>query len=82
MTTADHSNTGIKWLSVFEGVATILIATAVAGIFGVLLMTQTMSNSLEQLMERFDRFEVRTDERLIKLETRVTRLETKVTKDD
>ena len=64
----------VRWFSIFEGVAIVLITSAVIGIGSVFVNTQTTNPRLQQLLTRFDRFETNTDNRFVRLETRVSDL--------
>ncbi len=72
---SQEENVGVKWLSIFEGVAIVLIAAAVIGIGSVFVNTQTTNTTLGQLVSRFDRLETNTDSRFVRLESRVSELE-------
>jgi acyl carrier protein phosphodiesterase len=69
--TNETNNAGIRWLSVFEQVATALIIAAVLGIAALLYNTQTLNQSFnnmndkfDQLAKRFEDIETRTDKRI------------------
>jgi len=82
MSDSSNENAGVRWLSIFEGVTVILIATALIGIGSIFITTNTTNTMLDQLVNRFNKFESRTDDRLTGLETRVTKLEVETAKGD
>ena len=68
---SESNNAGIRWLSVFEQVVTALIVAAVLGIAALLYSTQTLNQSVvnmtdkfDQLAQRFENFEAKTDHRI------------------
>ncbi len=68
---SETNNAGIRWLSVFEQVVTALIVAAVLGIAALLYSTQTLNQSVnnmtdkfDQLAQRFENFEAKTDQRI------------------
>ena len=56
-------NNGIRWLPVFEKVATALIVTSIIGIFAILMDTRDMNAKLTDLVIRLDRMEEQADAR-------------------
>ncbi len=81
MNRSQESNAEVRWFSIFEGVAIMLIGAAVIGIGSVFVNTQTTNTTLNQLVKRFDRLETNTDNRFVRLETRVSKLERKASND-
>jgi hypothetical protein len=80
--TNETNNAGIRWLSVFEQVATALIIAAVLGIAALLYSTQTLNQSVnnmtdkfDQLAKRFENFETKTDKRIDYVEFEVDQLQ-------
>ena len=78
---SETNNAGIRWLSVFEQVATALIIAAVLGIAALLYSTQTLNQSFnnmndkfDQLAKRFENFETKTDKRINYVELEVDEL--------
>lgn len=83
----ETNNAGIRWLSVFEGVVTCLIVSAVLGIAALLYSTQTLNQSFnnmndkfDQLARQFENFETKTDKRIGYVELEVDQLKVDMAK--
>lgn len=84
---SESNNAGIRWLSVFEQVVTALIVAAVLGIAALLYSTQTLNQSVnnmtdkfDQLAQRFENFEAKTDHRINSVEVEVDQLKVDMAK--
>lgn len=85
--TNETNNAGIRWLSVFEQVATALIIAAVLGIGALLYSTQTLNQSFNNMNDKFDNladqfknFETKTDKRIGYVELEVDQLKVDMAK--
>lgn len=78
--TNETNNAGIRWLSVFEQVATALIIAAVLGIGALLYSTQTLNQSFNNMADQFKNFETKTDKRIGYMELEVDQLKVDMAK--
>lgn len=76
----ENQNAGIRWLSIFEMSMSTLVAAAVVGIFVVLMNVQSLQQSVDGLVERFNRAEQANNARFNKIEGEVQDLQLDVAK--
>lgn len=70
-----ESNTGVRWLAVFEQFAAGVLIAAALGIAAVYNNTVQTNEAVDNLVERFQRFEERTDQRISNVENDVKKLQ-------
>ena len=76
----DHSsetetNKGVRWLAVFEQFAAGILIAAAVGIAAVYNSSVQTKEAVDNLVERFQRFEERTDQRITTVENDVKKLQ-------
>lgn len=84
---SENENTGIRWLSIFEGSMTMLVVSAVLGIFAVFNSTQSLQHSVGSMADKIDAMsdrlstsEKRNESRFNAIEIDVHKLQLDMTK--